>query len=197
MGIPDGYSDIPSGKTVSVVTHLQMFKRPPTRPERSEASWTLRKVDVSDPDWYRALFRRIGENWLWFSRLQSSDKELLGVFSNPLNEIYVFEALGQEEGLVELDFSVEGECQLSYFGLTPPMIGLGAGRWMMNRALAMAWDWPIRRLWVHTCSLDHPGALDFYIRSGFTPYRRQVEVADDPRVIGLLPETAAPHVPVL
>lgn len=197
MVIPDGYSDIPSGKTVSVVTHLQMFERPPTRPEHSEASWTLRRVDASDPNWYRALFRRIGENWLWFSRLQLSDEELLDVFRNPLNETYVFEALGQEEGLVELDFSVEGECQLSYFGLTPPMIGRGAGRWMMNRALAMAWDRPIRRLWVHTCSLDHPGALDFYIRSGFTPYRRQVEVADDPRVIGLLPETAAPHVPML
>ena len=41
MDIPDGYSDIPSGKTVSVVTHLQMFQRPPDRAERSEASWDV------------------------------------------------------------------------------------------------------------------------------------------------------------
>ncbi|MDE2801424.1 MAG: GNAT family N-acetyltransferase [Chloroflexota bacterium] len=197
MTIPDGYSDIPSGKTVAVVTHLQMFQRPPARPERFEASWTLRKLDAPDPDWYRALFRRIGENWLWFSRLQTSDDELRGIFSNPLYEAYVFEAQGREEGLLELDFAVEGECNLSFFGLTPPMIGRGAGRWMMNRALSMAWERPIRRLWLHTCTLDHPDALAFYVRSGFTPYQRQIEVADDPRATGLLPKTAAPHVPML
>ena len=60
MEIPDGYSDIPSGKTASVVTHLQMFQRPPARSERSEAPWVLRKIDPTDLDRYRALFRRIG-----------------------------------------------------------------------------------------------------------------------------------------
>ena len=197
MDIPDGYSDIPSGKTVSVVTHLQMFQRPPEREERCEASWSLRKVDVPDPGWYRSLFQRVGENWLWFSRLQMNDDELRGVLSGPLCETYVFEVQGRDEGLVELDFGAEGECELSYFGVTPPLVGHGAGRWMMNRALQLAWSRSIRRLWLHTCSLDHPGALDFYIRSGFAPFRRQVEVADDPRAIGLLPKTAAPHVPLL
>ncbi len=197
MDVPDGYSDIPSGKTVSVVTHLQMFQRPPMRPEHPEASWALRRVDDVDPDWYRSLFRRIGEDWLWFSRLQLSDEEICAVLGNALHKTYVFEAQGREEGLVELDFGTEGECEISFFGLTPPMLGKGAGRWMMNRVLEMAWSRPIRRLWVHTCSLDHPAALAFYIRSGFTPYRRQVEVADDPRVTGLLPRTAAPHMPII
>ncbi|MCY4565611.1 MAG: GNAT family N-acetyltransferase, partial [Gammaproteobacteria bacterium] len=54
-----------------------------------------------------------------------------------------------------------------------------------------------RRLWVHTCTFDHPGALDFYIRTGFVPYRRQIEVADDPRITGVLPRSAAPQVPLL
>ena len=197
MNVPDGYSDVPSGKTASVVTHLQMFQRPPVRAERSEASWTLRKVDVPGAGWYRTLFQRVGEDWLWFSRLQMNAVELCGVLNGPLYETYVFEAHGREEGLAELDFSADGECELSFFGLTPPMVGCGAGRWMMNRMLEVAWSRPIRRLWVHTCSLDHPGALDFYIRSGFAPFRRQVEVADDPRAIGLLPKTAAPHVPLL
>ena len=197
MEIPDGYSDIPSGKNVSVVTHLQMFQRPPARAERSEVSWSLRKVDGPDPGRYRSLFRRIGENWLWFSRLQMNDDELRVALSGPLCETYVFEVQGRDEGLVELDFSAGGECELSFFGLTPPLVGCGAGRWMMNRVLELAWSRPIRRLWVHTCSLDHPTALDFYIRTGFAPFRRQVEVADDPRAIGLLPMSAAPHVPLL
>ena len=194
MDIPDGYSDVPKGKTASVVTHLEMLARPTLRPERSEVSWALRKVDVTDLEWYRSLFRRIGEDWLWFSRLQLSDEELRGVLSEPLRETHVLEADGREEGLVELDFGVEGECDLSFFGLAPALIGCGAGRWMMNRALELAWSRPIRRMSLHTCTLDHPGALAFYVRSGFVPYRRQIEVADDPRATGLLAASAAPWV---
>ncbi|MDE2837764.1 MAG: GNAT family N-acetyltransferase [Chloroflexota bacterium] len=197
MEIPDGHSDVPAGKTASVVTHLQMFERPQERAERSESSWNLRKVDPSAPDRYRTLFRRIGEDWLWTSRLLMSDDELRDVLGDPLYEAYVFEAEGQAEGVVELDFRNEDECEISFFGLTPAMVGKGAGRWMMNRVLELAWTRTIRRLWVHTCSLDHPRALDFYIRSGFVPFRRQIEVTDDPRATGLLPRTAAPHVPLL
>ncbi len=197
MDILDGYNDIPSGKTAEVVTHLEMFQRPSARPERSEASWTLRQVDLPDIDWYRALFRRVGENWLWFSRLRMNDEELRDIINDSRCDIYAFEAQGREEGLVELFFDTEGECELSFFGLTPPMVGQGAGRWMMNRVLELAWSRPIRRLRLLTGTFDHPSALDFYIRSGFAPFRRQIDVADDPRAIGVLPKTAAPQVPLL
>ena len=52
-------------------------------------------------------------------------------------------------------------------------------------------------MWLHTCSLDHPDALDFYNRSGFKPFRRQVEVYDDPRLTGLLPRDAAARMPII
>ena len=68
---------------------------------------------------------------------------------------------------------------------------------MMNRALQMAWQPGIGRVHVHTCTLDHPAALDFYCRSGFAPVHREIEVTPDPRATGILPETAAPHVPLL
>ncbi len=67
----------------------------------------------------------------------------------------------------------------------------------MNKGITRAWSRPIRRLRVHTCTMDHPGALSFYIRTGFVPYRQQIEIADDPRLSGLVPETAAPHVPII
>ena len=197
MDIPDGYSDIPAGKIATVVTHLQLCQRPSLRPEHPQDSWVLRKTNWPDLDQYRALFRRIGEDLFWFSRLRLNDDQLRERFSAPPYEAYVFEAAGREEGIMELDFGVEGECQLAFFGLTPTMVGRGAGRWMMNRALEIAWSRPIRRMWVHTCSLDHPDALDFYVRSEFEPFRRQIEVYDDPRITGLLPRDAAPRVPII
>jgi GNAT superfamily N-acetyltransferase len=197
MNIPNGFFDIPRGKIAAVVTYFQMCQHPPARPEPSEVPWSLEKTEFPNLQDYRALFRRIGQEWLWFSRLQLNDVELGEILNHPLYETYVFNASGDMRGLVEFDFRVEGECEISFFGLTSEMIGQGAGRWMMNRALQIAWSRSIRRLWLHTCTFDHPSAVDFYIRSGFAPYRRQIEVADDPRTTGLLSTSAAPHVPLI
>ena len=69
-----------------------------------------------------------------------------------------------------------------FFGVTANLIGNGAGSWLMCRALEIAWSRPIRRVWVQTCSFDHPAALAFYQRSGFRAFRRQIEIASDPRL---------------
>jgi hypothetical protein len=50
---------------------------------------------------------------------------------------------------------------------------------------------------VHTCTFDHPSAVAFYQRSGFHPFRRQIEITDDPRLDGTAPRTAARHVPII
>jgi ribosomal protein S18 acetylase RimI-like enzyme len=112
-------------------------------------------------------------------------------------EAYALNDGTSDLGLLELDFRPRGEAELSYFGLVPETIGQGAGRFLMNEAIRRAFSKPIGRFFVHTCSLDHPAALSFYIRSGFQPYRRAIEVADDPRMTGFLPLEAGPHVPIL
>jgi hypothetical protein len=67
----------------------------------------------------------------------------------------------------------------------------------MNRALERAWSRPIKRLWVHTCTFDHAKAVPFYVRSGFRPFKRQIEICDDPRSTGVLSRDAARGVPIL
>jgi len=197
MLIPHGYSEVPTGKLASVVTCLQMLAPVPIRAERSDPPWRLRRVPSPDAEWYRALYARVGVEWLWFSRLVMPLASLEAILRNPAVEVYALEADGCDEGLLELDFREAGDCELAFFGLTNAMLGQGAGRWLMNRALKRAWAHPIRRFWVHTCSLDHPGALAFYLRSGFEAYDRRIEIADDPRLTGLAPRTAGPHVPII
>jgi GNAT superfamily N-acetyltransferase len=77
------------------------------------------------------------------------------------------------------------------------LLGTGAGRFLMNMAIRLAWEKPISRFHVHTCTLDHPEALEFYKRSGFTPYRQQIEIEDDPRLAGQLPMDAGKRVPII
>jgi GNAT superfamily N-acetyltransferase len=196
MILPDGYSDIPAGKLAAVVTHLEMTERasPPRDPQ---GAWTLRNVETPDLDWFRDLYRRVGEKWLWFSRAGMSNVELAAIVQSPLVGVHALVHDGRDEGLVELDFRFPGQCEIVSFGVTAKLIGSGAGRWMMNRALELAWSPRVTRVWLHTCTYDHPAALAFYQRSGFRPFRRQVEVADDPRLDGTVPRNAATQVPVI
>lgn len=195
--LADGYSDVPHGKLAAVVTCLEMKSKPDVRSERSDAPWRLRRVTQPNPDWYRELFRRVGSDWLWYSRLVMPLAELQTILGSDAVEVYALSANGVDEGLLELDFRDSGQCELAFFGLTAAVQGQGAGRWLMNRAVQRAWDQPIGRFWVHTCTHDHPDALGFYLRSGFVPYARRVEVADDPRLTGLMPRTAAAAIPVI
>jgi GNAT superfamily N-acetyltransferase len=197
MILPTGYSDVPEGKLASVVTCLDMLARPALGAERADTPWRLRHVPQANPDWYRELFRRIGIDWLWTSRLVIPEADLAAILSNPAVEIHALAWEGRDEGLLELDFREPGQCELAFFGISQALLGRGAGRWLMNRALERAWARPIERFWVHTCTLDHPDALGFYRRSGFNPYERRVEVMDDPRLAGLAPRTAASHVPII
>ena len=196
MILPDGYSDVPIGKIAAVVTHLEMTERPALTPAPS-GPWTLRHVGKPDPAWYRDLYRRVGEEWLWFSRLRLTDDELAARLHHPDVETHALVADGRDEGLLELDFRESGVCEIGMFGVTPKLIGSGAGRFLMQRALELAWSRPIRRLWLHTCTLDSPAALPFYRRAGFRPFRRQIEIADDPRLDGSAPRDVAKHVPVI
>jgi GNAT superfamily N-acetyltransferase len=194
--LPDGYSDVPAGKIAAVVTHLEMLERPPLSRD-PEGAWTLRKVEAPALDWFRDLYLRIGEEWLWFSRVRMSDTELAGIIRSPQVDVYALMQDGCDEGLLELDFRTAGQCELAFFGVTPKLIGCGAGRWLMNRALELAWSRPINRVWLHTCTFDHPAALTFYQRTGFRAFRRQIEVADDPRLDGTARRNVAKHVPII
>ncbi|NBJ11827.1 GNAT family N-acetyltransferase [Microvirga arsenatis] len=192
----NGYTDLPAGKIATVVTYLEMRAPPPLPRFSLPGGWTLQRID-GDRARYRALFRRVGEPWLWFSRAVMPDSRLASILDDPAVEAYALHDGQADIGLMELDLRSGGEAELAFLGLAPGFTGQGAGRLLMSEAIARAFSRPIRRLFVHTCTLDSPAALPFYIRSGFTPYKRALEVVDDPRLLGLLPRDAAPHIPIL
>lgn len=188
---------VPAGQVATIVTHLEMRERPRPAPI-PPAPLRLVPWKAPDPDAYRALFRRVGEPWLWFSRLVMPEAELVAIIRDPAVEVYaVTDPRGVEVGLLELDLRTPAECELSFFGLIPALTGKGLGQWLMAQARALAWRPGIERFWVHTCTLDSPAALGFYIKAGFTPFAREVETFADPRLAGVLPRDAAPHVPLL
>lgn len=192
-----GFYDVAPGKVATVVTHLEMTEQAEPRAVPEPDGVKLKFIEAT-PDWYRDIYRRVGgQDWLWFARIGMSEKDLTTILSDPLVEVYALVKDGVAEGLLELDYRIKGECELTYFGVTSVLLGTGAGRYLMNVAISKAWEKPINRFHVHTCTLDHPEALGFYRRSGFTPYHQQIEIADDPRLLGHLPMDAGQRVPII
>jgi len=194
----DGYTDIPDGKVAFVVTFLEMLQAPaePLAPPRKDV--TLERWTEPDVARYRILFKEIGEDWIWFSRLEQDEAVLARTLAEPTRENYLPMKDGRPVGTLELDYANPEEPEVAYFGLVPGAIGGGLGRWLMGEAVRMAWSRPeTKRLVLHTCTGDSPQAIHFYMSCGYRPYKRAIELADDPRLKGLLGRERAPHVPVI
>jgi GNAT superfamily N-acetyltransferase len=194
--LPVGYHPLPPGHLANVVTCLEMHARPVLRPAHDD-SFSLERMGTADTDRFRALFRAIGQDIMWFSRLIIPEEKLSAIIGDPNVFCFALVKEGRDIGLLELDFREGGQCELSFFGVVPTAVGGGAGRYLMNEALTRAWAQPISRMWVHTCHFDHPSALAFYQRSGFRPYAVMVEVHPDPRLMGAMPRHATPSAPLV
>jgi GNAT superfamily N-acetyltransferase len=197
LDLPNGYYELPPGKLANVATFLEMTA-PPDRPLSGlPATANLRRVDPSDLAAYRTAFRAVGQDLMWFSRLIMPDEQLRGILSNPEIDSWVLTHNGADAGLLELNFTEAARCELAFFGLVPGAIGQGLGRALMDEAINRAFARPIDQFWVHTCTDDNPLAFPFYLRSGFTPYARKIEIQDDPRLNGYMPATASPRVALI
>jgi GNAT superfamily N-acetyltransferase len=192
------YSPIPQGHVAAIVTSLEMTEKPSLRP-MPPSELRLERWEAPALEKYRLLNRRVGEPWLWFQRVALSDVELAAiVHSQDVGIWAVIDRRGIEVGLLELDFRQDGDCEVVYLGLVPPLNGKGHGKWLIAMALQLAWSRSgLKRVWLNTCTTDAPSALNFYIKSGFTPYQRQVETFPDPRLSGLIPRGAAPQIPLI
>ena len=216
-----GFHAVAPGDLAAVVTALEMrempvaMRRPGIEPD---VPLQLERWTDCAPERYRLLYRRIGAPWLWWSRLALDDAALVAIIHNPAVELYaVTDRARVEIGMLELDFRTDGACEIAFFGFVPKATGHGFGKWLMRRALQRAWlsgnsvekvrsvekVWsvekvrPVEKVWVHTCTLDDPGAVAFYTKQGFVPHARFVEVFRDPRACGLLTDDLGPLHPLI
>jgi len=166
----------------------------PARPLRAAppgATW----VRLAHPatHFYRYLYETVGAPWLWVERRRMPDEQLESIVSDPDVHIGVAYVGGAPAGYFELDArhlrdGVRGEIELAYFGLVPECIGRGLGGWLLDAAIDRAWSMEgTTRLWVHTCSLDHPRALGQYERAGFVRVAERRDVIWDPRPLPIVP----------
>ena len=178
-----------AGRSIeTLVTYLEMTASP-ARPARRapRADLEIRRARPPTVSFYRYLYATVGEPWTWTVRRSLSDRELAAILGDPRVEVNVLWAGGVPAGYAELDRRSPPDIELAYFGLMPEFIGQGLGAYLLDWAIHHAWRMRPRRLWLHTCDLDHPDALGVYQRSGFRIYDRRTSTLE------LSPEMALPR----
>ena len=186
-------------------THLEQTDPaqlvPGSRPLPDDAA--VVQVRQISPEFSKFLYRSVGSNWNWGDRLALTRSEWEQVLRTPGSETWVLYLGGAPAGYVELlgrPAEAGTDVEIMYFGLFPEAIGRGLGGALLAEGIRQAWlldgRWdgfpPVRRVWVHTCSLDGPAAVANYQARGMSVFKTEVEETEpQDATAGLWPETAA------
>ena len=127
----------------------------------------LTEAKIASPDLSQFLFCAVGNHWHWFSRLTWTYQQWLDYLTAGNVRTWVLYQQGTPAGFAELCKHADDSVELKFFGLLPAFIGQGLGALLAQAAIALAQQWQATRVWVHTCSEDHPSALKTYQQAGF------------------------------
>ena len=163
------------------ITHLEMLEDPHlVAPIPPHSQIALIRADDPPVHFYKYLYTTVGADYIWVNRLKMSDEDLCEIIHDPAVELYVLYVNGCPAGFAELDFRKMPEVELAFMGLTPETIGQGFGRYLLTQAISLAWLHAPKRLFVQTCTLDHPRALGLYQRCGFVPFAQEQAQLEEP-----------------
>ena len=143
--------------------------------EKPNTKYIVEKVSTNDFQLNRFFYKQIGQNHKWNDRLVWDNKKWMNYVSNP--KVFTFVLKDNEDiaGFFELIYHKDkSEMEIAYFGLLKDYMAKKLGGYMLSEAIKISFSYKIKRLWVHTCSLDHKNALKNYLSRGMKIFRSKI-----------------------
>jgi len=142
-----------------------------TKPISSDR-FSLKEANKDNFDLNKFFYKQIGKRHQWVDRLIWQDKDWLKYISNENLRTYIFKIENDLVGYFELIFNND-DCEIAYFGILEEFIGKGFGGFLLSEALKIGFK-KANRIWVHTCSLDHPNAIENYKSRGMKIFKTEI-----------------------
>lgn len=160
-------------------TYLEMLARTELRPKDCrDPRFRVAETIVRHWQFNRFMYALVGGDWAWTDKQYWSDEQWRRYVEDERLRTFAAYYDGTPAGYYELRRDPEGGIEIAYFGLCPDFVGRGLGGSLLTSALHEAWRMSPPRVWVHTCTLDHPAALRNYQARGMTVYRVERSEAD-------------------
>ncbi len=141
--------------------------------DSGKRDYELRKCHTPLPELNRFLYATVGAPWTWYMRLTWTWQEWYDYLSKDTVHTWIAYDQGTPIGYFELEEQSAGAVEVAYFGLLPEFVGKGFGKSLLEDAIDKGWQLASSRVWLHTCTLDHPNALPNYLRRGFKVFKEE------------------------
>ncbi len=156
-------------------TYLEMTSPEQLRPvDPPKLLPRIERIGECPVPFFRFLYAEVGRAFHWRDRLSWSDDTIRRHLATPGVSLWLLSWEAAPAGYFELKRHADGSMEIAYFGLLPDYFGRGWGKHLLAEAVRSAWSCSPSRVWLHTCTLDHPAALPNYIQRGFRPVREEV-----------------------
>jgi len=160
-------------------TYLEMKTPAALRPARMEqANVTVTRDEQCEPALWRHLYTEVGRDHRWVDRLPWTDADASAYLHDPNVTLWLFYVDARLAGYFELRRDRDAAIEIVYFGLLPEYTGRGLGGHLLTEAVECAWAAGASRVWLHTCSFDHPAAIPNYLSRGFTIVKTEEYLVD-------------------
>ena len=155
-------------------TYLEMTERSALRPSPEAATGlSIARVERPTASLWRFLYTEVGRQYRWFDRLPWTDEQAQAYLDDPAISLWLASVGSDTAGYFELRRGPDQSVEIAYFGLLPEYTGRGLGKALLAAAVERAWENGTRRVWLHTCTFDHPAAIPNYVKRGFTIFKTE------------------------
>ena len=123
------------------------------------------------------FYKNVGKKHQWVDRLIWTETQWIDYVSSKNVKTYIFKNKENLAGFFELILHIEKkEIEISYFGLLEEFQNKKLGSYLLSEAIKKSFLSDINRVWLHTCSLDHPNALNNYIARGMKIFKTETVI---------------------
>jgi hypothetical protein len=125
-------------------------------------------------DLCKFFYKEVGKNFFWRDRLKWSDQDWLDYINNDCFKLYILKYNNRLVGYYELLYDPKtNSMEIPYFGIFKEFYGKKIGGYLLTDALSNSFKQKITKVWVHTCTLDHPNALKNYLARGMKIFKTE------------------------
>ena len=136
--------------------------------------YSLNIIDPIDFQLNKFFYKNIGKKHKWVDRLAWSEEKWTNYLSSEKVKTFVLKYRDDLVGFFELIFHSENnETEIAYFGLLEEYQNKKLGSYLLSEAIKKSFENNVRRVWVHTCSLDHQNALKNYLSRGMKIFKEE------------------------
>ena len=135
---------------------------------------SINLVDPVDFQLNKFFYKNIGKNHHWVDRLVWTEKQWIEYVSDQKVKTYILKNNDELAGYFELIYHKDNnEIEIAYLGLLEEYHNQKLGSYLLSSAIKNSFLTNPKRVWVHTCSLDHKNALQNYISRGMKVFKKE------------------------